>query len=104
MRNHSITALVRCMGIAMCLALPQAMAADPAAQADTAGKSMSSNDRMFIKDAAIGALYEVQARQVASQTASTADIKQMAQHIGADHTPANEKLKPVGQAKSAEVH
>jgi len=102
MRNHSITALARCMGIALCLALPSAMAADQSSgQADA--KSMSSHDRAFIKEAAIGGLYEVQAGQVASQKATSADVKQMAQHIVADHSQANDKLKSIAQAKGAEV-
>jgi len=105
MRNHSITALVRCMGLAMCLALPPAMAADQqTGQANTnAAKSMSSHDRTFVKEAAVGGLYEVQAGQIASQKASSADVKQMAQHIVTDHTQANEQLKSIAQAKGAEV-
>jgi putative membrane protein len=105
MRNQSLTALARCMGIALCLAIPQAMAAQTqVAQAETnASKSMSSQDRTFIKEAAVGGLYEVQAGQLASQKASSDQVKQMAQHIVTDHTQANEKLKSIAQAKGADV-
>jgi len=103
MRNHSITTLARCVGIALCLALPSAMAADQQSGQADAGKSMSSHDRTFIKEAAIGGLYEVQAGQVAAQKATSADVKQMAQHIVKDHTQANDKLKSIAQTKGAEV-
>ena len=105
MRNHSLTALARCMGIALCLAIPQAMAAQTqVAQAETnASKSVSSQDRTFIKEAAIGGLYEVQAGQVAAQKATSAEVKQLAQHIVTDHTQANEKLKSIAQAKGVDV-
>src|SRR4051812_38278805 len=105
MRNHSLTALVRCMGIAVCLAIPHAMAAQAqdAQPATNASKSLSAHDRTFIKEAAIGGLYEVQAGQLAAQKATSAEVKQMAQHIVTDHTQANEKLKSIAQTKAVDV-
>ena len=105
MRNQSLTALARCVGIALCLAIPQAMAAQTQlAQAETnATKSVSSHDRTFIKEAAVGGLYEVQAGQIAAQKATSAEVKQLAQHIVTDHTQANDKLKAIAQAKGVDV-
>jgi len=69
---------------------------------DTTGKGageLGSHDRKFVKEAAIGGMYEVEAGQLALKNASSDEVKQMAQHIVDDHTQANEKLKSIAQAK-----
>jgi putative membrane protein len=65
---------------------------------DTSG-ALSSHDRKFIKEAAIGGMYEVEAGQLALKNASSEDVKQMAQKIVDDHTQANAKLKSIAQSK-----
>jgi len=102
MRNPSLTALAGCLGIALCLTIPPALAAQPQdtqAANSNSGKSLSAQDQQFVKNAAIGGMYEVQAGQLAAQKGTSAEVKQMAQHIVADHTQANEKLMSLAQAK-----
>jgi len=102
MRQPTLTALAGCLGLALCLTLPPALAAQAQANQATNGnpsKSLSADDQKFVKEAAVGGMYEVQAGQVAAQKATSAEVKQMAQHIVADHTQANEKLMSLAQAK-----
>jgi putative membrane protein len=102
MRIHSLTVLAGSIGIAVCLTIPPALAAqsqDAQAVNGNSGKSMSAHDQKFVKEAAIGGMYEVQAGQIAAQKATSPEAKQMAQHIVADHTQANEKLMAIAQAK-----
>jgi putative membrane protein len=84
-------------------ASPSATPASPPAggmSRDTTGTGeLSSHDRKFVKEAAIGGMYEVEAGQLALKNASSDEVKQMAQHIVDDHTQANEKLKSIAQAK-----
>jgi len=102
MRQPTLTALAGCLGLALCLTLPPALAAQAQDNQATNGnpsKSLSADDQKFVKEAAVGGMYEVQAGQVAAQKATSAEVKQMAQHIVADHTQANEKLMSLAQAK-----
>lgn len=81
-------------------AAPQASGDDTKAS-DAA--TLSSKDRKFVKEAAIGGLYEVQAGQLAMKNASSEDVRLMAQHIVEDHSEANNKLKAIAQSKSVEL-
>ena len=64
--------------------------------------NLSSHDHKFVKEAAMGGLYEVQAGQLAAQKATTSEVKQMAQHIVNDHTKANDQLKSIAQSKGVQ--
>jgi putative membrane protein len=99
MNTFSLTRYARCLGISACLVgsialLPQAAAADSDAK-----RSLSAQDQAFVKEAAMGGLYEVQAGQLAAQKASSAEVKQMGQHIADDHTKAGQKLEGIAQMK-----
>ncbi len=105
MRQPTLTALAGCLGLALCLTLPPALAAQARDNQATNGnpsKSLSADDQKFVKEAAIGGMYEVQAGQVAARKATSAEVKQMAQHIVADHTQANEKLMSLARAKGVQ--
>ena len=65
----------------------------------TGTREPSSHDRKFVKEAAIGGMFEVEAGQLALKNASSDEVKQMAQHIVDDHSQANEKLKSIAQEK-----
>jgi putative membrane protein len=91
MRTLSLAGWSRSIGFGLCLAIaPLAQAAD---------SNLSSHDQKFVKEAAMGGLYEVQAGQLAAQKATSSEVKQMAQHIVDDHTKANDQLKSLAQAK-----
>lgn len=51
------------------------------------------DDKRFAKDAAVGALMNVELGKLASQKASRDDIKQFGQKMVDDHTKANDQLK-----------
>ncbi|HYE46968.1 MAG TPA: DUF4142 domain-containing protein [Caulobacter sp.] len=51
------------------------------------------NAEAFVRDAAIGGMYEIESSKLALQRSKNADIKKAAQTIIADHTAADGKLK-----------
>jgi len=93
------TFLTRWMGVGL-LAAGGFMFNAPAQAADNS--NLASHDHKFVKEAAMGGLYEVQAGQLAAQKATSPEVKQMAQHIVDDHTKANEQLKSLAQSKGVQ--
>lgn len=51
------------------------------------------DDKRFAKDAAVGAMMDVELGKLAAQKASRDDIKQFGQKMVEDHTKANDQLK-----------
>ncbi len=85
-----------------------APAASPAAPAATMAPStpipsntekLSKADMMFVTKAAQGGAAEVQMAQLAQQKTQDASVKQFAQAMIDDHTPANAKLAEIATAK-----
>ena len=56
---------------------------------------LSSQDRKFVMDAAIGGMMEVEMGRMAAQKASSADVKAFGQRMVTDHTKANDQLKQI---------
>jgi putative membrane protein len=54
-------------------------------------------DRQFVKQALQGGMAEVQLGQLASQKASSPDVKQFGEQMVADHTKLGDQMKPVAQ-------
>jgi len=67
--------------------------------AESSGANLSAADRAFVQKAAQGGLAEVQLAQLAQQKTSNADVKQFAQQMIDDHTPNNEQLVKLAEAK-----
>jgi putative membrane protein len=82
------------------LAMAAALAALPLACAIAAP---SSTDKMFVRQAAIGGLAEVQEGQLAQQMASSADVKQFGQTMVQQHTENNNELMQVAQQEGITV-
>jgi len=82
---------------AMCLAAMPALAQTPAEQ--TAGKA-SSGDQQFVHEAAIGGMAEVELGKLATDKASSADVKQFGQRMVDDHGKANDELKSLASQKN----
>ena len=61
------------------------------------------DDKQFLKDAAQGGMTEVELGKLASQKASSDDVKQFAQKMVDDHSKANDKLKDVASQDNIEV-
>ena len=67
-------------------------------QASMAG--MSSNDRDFIMDAAMGGMMEVQLGHWAAQKGTSDAVKQFGKRMVDDHSKANEQLMQLASSKS----
>lgn len=98
------SALILSFGTALSLAPSMAQEAhqkDPNSAAMSSksatnnGASSKSADKMFVKKAAEGGLAEVELGQLATQKASSDDVKKFGQRMVDDHTKANDQLKQV---------
>jgi len=63
------------------------------------GAKGSSQDRTFIMEAAAGGMAEVELGRLASQKASSSEVKQFGQMMVDDHTKANDQLMKIAQTK-----
>ena len=76
------------------------MAAPASTMAPAAGAAdLSKMDKDFVTKAAEGGAAEVQMAQLAQQKSTNAGVKQFAQGMIDDHTPANKKLADLAAAK-----
>ncbi len=60
---------------------------------------LAMGDSHFMKDAAEAGMAEVQLGQLATQKATSADVKSFGQHMIDDHTKANDQLKQLAAQK-----
>lgn len=65
--------------------------------------ALQDADLLFVADAAIGGLAEVQLGQLASEKATNADVKQFGQMMVTDHGNANTELQTLAQSKSVQL-
>ena len=65
--------------------------------------SLSEKDMMFIKKAAAGGMFEVEAGECAQKMGASDDVKMMGEHMAKDHTAANTELMGIAKAKGVEV-
>jgi putative membrane protein len=87
-------------------AAAQAGTAGTNESATTSGKQsagMGDTDSTFVKKAAQGGLAEVELGQLATQKASSEEVKKFGQRMVDDHTKANEQLKQVAAEKNIDV-
>jgi len=70
--------------------------------ADTA-TALSSKDKKFVQEAAIGGLAEVQLGRLAAEKATNPEIKQFGQKMADEHGKANDKLMSIAKQKNIEV-
>lgn len=61
------------------------------------------SDAVFVKKAAQGGLAEVELGKLASEKASSDDVKQFGQKMVDDHSKANDQLKQIASQKSMDV-
>lgn len=67
--------------------------------ATTSAGRQGSSDREFARKAAEGGLAEVELGQLATQKASSPEVKQFGQRMVSDHTQANDQLKQIAAQK-----
>ena len=77
-------------------------AIDTSATTGTAG-ALQDADLLFVADAAIGGLAEVQLGQLASEKATNAEVKQFGQMMVTEHGNANSELQTLAQSKSVQL-
>jgi len=89
------------LAMAAAPAFAQTPAQNPPAKSHdmTAHKAMGS-DQHFVVEAAKGGMAEVELGQLASQKASSDQVKQFAQRMVTDHGKANDELKTLAQNKN----
>ena len=70
---------------------------------DKAGAPVSSQDRSFVKSAAMGGMYEVKAGQVAASQGASDAVKNFGQRMVTDHGNANTELMDIAKQKGLAV-
>ena len=83
------------LGLAACSSPPP----PPAAPVAPPAPALSETDTTFINQAALGGMAEVQFGQLAAQKASRPAVRDFGQQMVTDHTPLNQQLMQLAQAK-----
>jgi putative membrane protein len=93
--------VLRWGGAAMVLALAACSSNPPPPPAPAAppAPALNETDNTFINQAALGGMAEVQFGQLAAQKAARPAVKQFGQQMVTDHTPVNQQLMQLAQAK-----
>lgn len=68
-----------------------------------AADKLSSGDQKFIKDAAAGGMMEVQLGKLASEKASSQQVKDFGKQMVTDHSKANTELKHLASTKNVQI-
>jgi putative membrane protein len=88
---------------------------DPTMQGQSSGSSqvqgssgstssqLSSSDRKFVEKAAAGGLAEVELGQLATEKASSDEVKKFGQRMVDDHSKANDQLKQLASSKGIQL-
>jgi putative membrane protein len=84
---------------------PAADAPDtPGAESGHPGMHANDADRLFIKEASIGGMAEIEAGKLAQQRAQRPQVKDFARRMVADHTKANESLGSLEKTAKTAAH
>lgn len=88
-------------GIAMTFTASAQQAKNPSGRAMSSKKSAGTavSDTTFLKKAAQGGMAEVELGQLATQKASSEEVKKFGQRMVDDHSKANDQLKQVAEQK-----
>jgi putative membrane protein len=65
--------------------------------------AISSQDKKFIEEAAVGSQMEIKMGQLAAERASSPEVKNYGQRMVSDHTKANRELMSLAQQKGVSV-
>jgi putative membrane protein len=93
--------LINVVGLSVAFA-GMVMAQEPSARPAAGGSAAksSSTDAVFIRTAAMDGLAEVEHGRLATQNASSADVKQFGQRMVDDHSKAGDELKSLAAQKN----
>ena len=67
------------------------------------GSSLSASDKKFVRDAAQGGMAEVELGKLATEKASSDDVKKFGQRMVDDHTKAGDQLKQVASNEGIQL-
>lgn len=67
------------------------------------GSHLTASDKKFVRTAAEGGLAEVELGQLATQKASSDDVKKFGQRMVDDHSKANDQLKQVAASEGIQI-
>jgi putative membrane protein len=70
---------------------------------DNSGTAAKSSDKMFVREAAQGGLAEVELGKLATEKASSEQVKKFGQRMVDDHSKANDELKQVASAEGIKL-
>jgi putative membrane protein len=73
------------------------------AQRSTTGGQLAAADQAFLKEAATGGLMEVELGRLATEKASSSEVKQFGQRMVDDHGKANQQLSTMAQQKNVRI-
>jgi len=73
------------------------------AQRSTTTAQLAGTEQAFLKEAATGGLMEVELGRLATEKASSAEVKQFGQRMVEDHGKANQQLSTIAQQKNVQV-
>jgi putative membrane protein len=101
LRNTVITAaLAGLVSLGAAAQSSDQSAKQDSSQASSAGSSqLSSADQNFVKKAAAGGMAEVELGKLATEKASSDDVKKFGQRMVDDHSKANDQLKQLASQK-----
>ncbi|HZR67370.1 MAG TPA: DUF4142 domain-containing protein [Terriglobales bacterium] len=89
--------------IALVSMLGMCAAAQTTDSSKSSSASLTATDRQFIKKAAEGGMAEVELGKLATEKASSPDVKQFGQRMVDDHSKANDQLKQIASEKGVTV-
>ena len=86
-------------------ALPVSMSAQTGSMASGSSKAgtLSAADKKFVRDAAQGGMAEVELGKLATEKASSDEVKKFGQRMVDDHTKAADQLKEIASSKGIQV-
>lgn len=67
------------------------------------GSNLSASDKKFVRDAAQGGMAEVELGKLATEKASSDDVKKFGQRMVDDHTKAGDQLKQVASSQGIQL-
>lgn len=73
------------------------------AQRPTTTAQLAGSEQAFVKEAATGGLMEVELGRLATEKASSPEVKQFGQRMVDDHGKANQELSTIAQQKNVQV-
>jgi putative membrane protein len=100
----AVVALFPLAGIAQTGSMSDSSSSQSAASMSSkSGSNLSASDKKFVRDAAQGGMAEVELGKLATEKASSDDVKKFGQRMVDDHTKAGDQLKQVASSEGVQL-